>query len=113
MKLTKASRKQFAEITAQAYQDQYHWQEWRRSRVMNNPVIDYDINRRTFSSCSSLTPANDSEVRVLEIYDGMFGADERPTKRDIYQYLTDSASDDLWRDVCNAITDAQNGICSD
>ena len=66
---------------------------------MNNPVIDYDIDNGTFSSCSSLTPASSNEVRVMELEDGMFGNAERVTKRDLVSYLTDSASDDLWRDV--------------
>lgn len=98
-------RKQFAETVAQAYVDQYHWQEWRRNRVMNNPAIDYDIASETFGSCSTLTPTSDTEARVLELSDGMFGSYEKTTKRDIISYLVDSASDDLWNDVINQIAD--------
>jgi hypothetical protein len=98
-------RKQFAETVAQAYQDQYHWQQWRRRPVMNAPAIDYDADRQTFTSCSTLTPTNSHEVRVLELEDGMFGSDMRITKRDIVQYLMDSASDDLWLNVAEQIAE--------
>jgi len=99
------NRKQFAQTVAQAYIDQYHWQTWRRRPVMNNPAIDYDITREMFGSCSTLTPTATDEVRVLELEDGMFGSDERVTKRDIVAYLLDSASEDIWRDVTQAIED--------
>lgn len=99
------NRKQFAETVAQAYVDQYHWQEWRRSPVMNNPAIDYDITRERFGSCSTLTPTATDEVRVLELEDGMFGSDAPATKRSIVAYLLDSASDDIWQDVTQAVED--------
>jgi len=95
------NRKQFAETVAQAYMDQYHSQEWRRRPVMNAPAIDFDTDTETFASCSTLTPTNSNEVRVFELEDGMFGYPV--TKRAIYQYLTDSASDDLWHEVVNQI----------
>ena len=99
------NRKQFAQTVAQAYMDQYHPQAWRRRPVMNNPAIDYDITSDLFGACSTLTPTDDHEVRVLELEDGMFGSDERVTKRDIVAYLLDSASEDIWRDVTQAIED--------
>lgn len=99
------NRRQFAETVAQAYMDQYHWQEWRRSPVMNNPAIDYDIDIGTFSSCSTLTPPNSNEVRVMELEDGMFGNDERLTKRDIVSYLMDDAGSDIWQGVCDQLED--------
>jgi hypothetical protein len=108
------NRKQFAETVAQAYQDQYHWQEWRRRRVMNDPAIDYDISQETFGSCSTLTPTAGDEVRVLVLEDGMFGWHERSvTKRDIYQYLVDDASNDIWYDVTAQITQFYNDRCGE
>ena len=99
------NRKQFAETVAQAYQDQYHWQEWRRSPVMNNPAIDYDISTGTFASCSTLTPVCDDEVRVLELEDGMFGSHDRIAKRDILSFIMDDAGDDLWTEVRSQLSD--------
>lgn len=97
------NRKQFAETVAQAYMDQYHHQEWRRSPVMNNPVIDFDPDDGQFSSCSSLTPQGD-DFRVLELSDGMFGSDENPTKAGIVYFLMHD--DGIWNEVVDAIADA-------
>lgn len=96
------NRKQFAETVAQAYQDQYHHQGWRRRMVMNNPVIDYDPDSETFSSCSSLTPAGDN-VRVWELSDNMFGSDV--TKRGIIQYIMGGDFDEAWNDIVNQINE--------
>lgn len=101
------NRKQFSETVAQAYMNQYHWQEYRRRQVMNNPVIDYDMDNERFVTCSSLTPTQAGEVRVLELSDGMFGNDERPTKAAIVYYLTHDASDDLWNEVVVGIEQAR------
>ena len=98
------NRKQFAETVAQAYQDQYHHQEWRRSMVMNHPVIDYSTESETFSSCSSLTPAGD-DIRVWELSDGMFGSDWNPTKRGIIQYIMAGDFDYTWRGIVAEISD--------
>ena len=98
------NRKQFAETVAQAYQDQYHHQEWRRSMVMDEPVIDYDPDSEMFSSCSSLTPAGD-DIRVWELSEGMFGSDWNPTKRGIIQYIMGGDFDSTWRGIVAEINE--------
>ena len=62
----KPNRKQFAKVVADAYFSQYG-SEKRRSRVMNNPAIDYDTDDGTFGWCSSLTPSGETEIRVDEL----------------------------------------------
>lgn len=99
------NRKQFAECVAQAYMDQYHHQEWRRDMVMNEPVIDYDTDNEMFSSCSSLTPPTDTELRVLELSDGMFGS-ENVTKAGLKFYLMHD--DELWNQVVRDIEEWRN-----
>lgn len=100
------NRKQFAECVAQAYMDQYHHQEWRRDPVMNNPAIDYDFDRETFGSCSSLTPPTDAELRVLDLEDGIFGS-ENTTKAGLKYYLMHD--DELWNQVVRDIEECRNG----
>lgn len=99
------NRKQFAKAVASAYMDQWHPQEWRRDKVMNSPVIDYNTEGGTFSHCSSLTPAGD-DVRVMELEDGMFGS-ERPTRKGIEQYIMGRDFDPAWDEIVDQINEAK------
>lgn len=94
------NRKQFATEVAQAYMDQYHPQEWRRREVMNNPVIEFNIETGQFSSCSSLMPVCEYEIRLFEIEEGMFGS-EGVTKAGIIHFLMNDSG--LWNDAQETI----------
>jgi len=102
----KPNRRQFAQVTAQAYMNQYHPQVWRQRVVMNDPIVYYNHETGLFGSCSSLTPLSTPEVSVLELTDGcLTGNATHFTKAEIVAYLMDNDSDDLWSDVCQIIED--------
>ena len=103
---TEPSRSEFAAVAADAYLSQYGNRE-RRSRVMNNPVIDYDAESNRFSWTSSLVPTGETEIRVSEIENGMFGDVDTyapDIESDIANYIANYA-DDYWHEVLNAINE--------
>jgi hypothetical protein len=97
------NRKEFAQSVAGAYFRQYVLDD-EFDKVMNNPVIDYSLEDDRFCSCSSLTLKLDSEVRVLELEDGMFG--EVDTEENLIAYLVDN--DELWNEVVEKIKSAND-----
>lgn len=99
-------RQQFAETVADAYFSQYG-SESRRSVVMNNPAIDYDTDDGTFGWCSSLTPSNESEIRVDELEEGVFGdfnVDDESSEQALIDYLVNDA-DDYWNNILEKINE--------
>lgn len=101
------NRQQFAETAARAYVAQFATSG---SPVMNQRIIVFDGTH--FSSQSSLTPVDDHEVVVMSLEEGIFGdvdADDPDCAPSIESYLTDSASDESWRDVSATIAEAAEG----
>lgn len=95
------NRKQFAEVIADAYANQYHGGQ----RVMNQPQVMYDYETNKFSWQSTLTP-NAGRLPVVELEDGMFGpgvpAKQRNAKAAIKDFVA-KYNDDLWNSVLDDI----------
>lgn len=101
------SRQRFAEATAQAFVDQYCGGG---ERVMNSPVIIYNMSSGWFDTQSSLSPTFDCDVPVLKLEDGIFG-DYEPENPDatydaVLTFLAD-LGDDLWSEVVAKIQAAR------
>lgn len=99
------NRQQFAATVAEAYVNQFSTDG---SPVMNQAVIVYD--GENFASQSSLSPVQDGEIVIIALEEGIFGdisADDPQAAQAIENFLTDSASDEGWRDVEAIIEQAQ------
>lgn len=75
---------------------------------MNQAIVTWDGTQ--FSWQSSLSPVDDGEIVIMSLEEGIFGdvnADDEHATTAIANFLTDSASDEGWRDVLAIIEQAR------